>query len=270
MKHVKNESLPAAPAEETGEGKNNVSIHAGHRRRLREAFMRELPDGPDALSQLELLLCYAIPRGDVNPLAHALLDRFGSLGGVLEASPDALLSVTGVGESTAILISLVNTLRRTAAIEETTPCRTFDTLVKLETFLRPLFTGLANERVYLVMLDNGLHLIDCVNIGDGVVNTTPVSIRRIAELCLHRGAACAVLAHNHPHGLAIPSSADLEMTGSLDSALDLLDIQLLEHLIITDHSCCPILRSRKGAVRASPVPGDVDGSFFETFYRGIQ
>ena len=86
---------------------SDLSVHAGHRQRLRERFLRGGPDDLAAHELLELLLGYAMPRVDVNPLAHRLIERFGSLSGVTEASVEELMSVSGVGEYTACLIRLL-------------------------------------------------------------------------------------------------------------------------------------------------------------------
>lgn len=248
---------------------NDGSLHAGHRQRMKNSFLRTVPEEPVPHELLEMLLYYSIPRGDVNPLAHRLIERFGSLTGVLEASAEELCSVPGVGENTACLIRLTDAILRASAIEQAEPSKTYETVSKLDAYLRPRFAGLGNERVYLVMLDNGMRMIDCVAVADGVVNNSVVCVRRIAELCLNRHAACAVLAHNHPHGMAIPSSTDIEMTSTVDNALDILGIPLLEHLIITEHACFPILRSRKGMLRSSPITGEIDEAFYETFYREL-
>lgn len=244
-------------------------IHGGHRQRLRARFLKGGPDDFAPHELLELVLCYAIPRGDVNPLAHRLIQRFGSLSGVLEAGESELRSVDGVGDSTACLLRLLPAVMRAYAVEKNRPAPVFDTVGKLVAYLRPLYVGLTTERVYLILLDNGMRMIDCISLGDGAVNCSAVTVRRIAELCLTNHAACAVLAHNHPKGMAIPSGADLEVTNRVDSALETVGVPLLEHLIITEYSDAAILRGRKGTLRASPITGELDQTFYETFYRDL-
>ena len=85
----------------------NKGIHAGHRQRMKERFRREGLDGFSEHEVLELLLMYAIPQRDVNPLAHTLIKRFGSLAGVLEAHESDLTQVPGVGENAALLLTLM-------------------------------------------------------------------------------------------------------------------------------------------------------------------
>lgn len=256
----------AAPAPTNMSGKSAKSIHEGHRRRLRE---RLLEGGVDALAPhelLELLLGYAMPRVDVNPLAHRLIDRFGSLSGVMEASVEELTAEPGVGEYTACLVRLIPIISRMCAIDQAAKSATYDTIGKLVAFLRPRFMNLMSERVYLILLDNGMRMIDCCLLSEGTINSSAVTVRRIAELCLYTHASCAVLAHNHPKGIAIPSAADIEITQQIESALDVLGVPLLEHLIITEHSDAPILRPRRGMSRLSPVTGQVDAGFYRKFY----
>lgn len=251
---------------ETPATKAARSIHDGHRRRLRERLLR---GGVDALAPhelLELLLGYAMPRVDVNPLAHQLINRFGSLSGVMDASAEELTAETGVGEQIACLIRLIPTISRMCAIEQAKKCQTYDTLGKLADFLRPRFTNLTEERVYLVMMDNGLRIIDCRPIADGTVNSAAVTVRRIAELCLYTHATAIVLAHNHPRGIAVPSSEDIAMTQHIESALALIGVTLIEHLIVTETAVTPILRPRRGMERLSPTTGEVDAGFYRNFY----
>lgn len=241
------------------------SIHAGHRQRLRE---RLLTGGMDALApheMLELLLSYSMPRVDVNPLAHQLVDRFGSLSGVMEASEAELTAEPGVGERTACLIRLIPTIARRCAIDQAQKSTTYDTVGKLVDYLRPFFSGLTTEVVYLVLLDNGMHMIDCCCIAEGSVNSSAVTIRRIAELALYDHAACVVLAHNHPKGVAVPSSTDIDVTRQIESALGVLGIPLLEHLVITEHSHAQILRHHRSTAWISPVTGQRDAGFYESF-----
>ena len=88
-------------------GGDSMGIHDGHRERMKERFKEHGLQSFSELNALELLLFYAIPRRDTNELAHALINRFGSLAGVFEASLHELCEVPGVGESTAQLIMLV-------------------------------------------------------------------------------------------------------------------------------------------------------------------
>ena len=246
--------------------KAQKSIHAGHRERLRARYDRSGMDDFADHEILELLLTYAIPRGDVNGQAHALIDRFGSVAGALDALPEELCEVKGIGPEAARFLTMLPSVFRRYALNKTEPGKPMDTLAKIGEYLHAKYTGVTFERVYLLLFDNSMRLIDCCHLDDGAVNCSKVTMRRVAELCLFKHASCAVLAHNHPMGLAIPSSADIEVTHSVENSLETVGVTFLEHIIVTENSYAPILRHQKGVLRASPITGMIDRQFYERFY----
>ena len=221
--------------------------HEGHRARMRERFLK---DGLSDMAEhevLELLLYAVIPRRDTNETAHELIERFGSLTGVFEAERDALLLVRGIGEGAATYLAAVGqAARRYAAAKisgEEDKGEVFDTPQKIAAYLFPRYMGVGVERVYLLLFDNALHLLDCYRVIDGSVSGVPLSMRKIAERALMKGAAAAVLAHNHPGGVAVPSGDDIRLTRELDEAFRMLEIPLLEHFVFTEHAFAPIMSS---------------------------
>lgn len=240
--------------------------HAGHRKRLRERYARAGMEDFAPHEVMELLLTYAIPRIDVNPMAHALIEEFGSVAGVLDATVEDLRKVDGVGPEAAMFLKMLPEVFRHYQLSGCDGRETYDTVAKLGDYLRALYTGVTVERVYLVLLDNSLKLIDCIPLSEGSVNCSSVTVRTIAEKALGKNAAAVVLAHNHPRGLAIPSGADLEVTQTVECALETIGVPLLEHLIVTENSCAPILRHHKGLLRSSPKTGQIDKAFYERFY----
>ena len=132
--------------------------------------------------------------------------------------------------------------------------------------LMALYTGITFERVYLLLLNNSMGLIDCVPLADGSINSADVNVRRIAELALFKHASGVVLAHNHPRGLAIPSGNDDQITPDVESALETLGVPLLEHIIVTENRYAPIVKQHRGFLRSSPVTGEIDKEFYQRFY----
>ena len=244
-------------------------LHEGHRHRLRERFRRSGLDDFAPHEVIELLLTYAIPRVDVNRQAHALVDRFGSVAGVLDALPHELTEVAGIGEEAATALSMLPPLFRRYELDKCSVKEPMDTIAKIGDFLHAKYTGITFEQVHLLLFDNSMRLIDCCHLADGAVNCARVTVRRIAELSLFNHAAGVVLAHNHPMGLAIPSGADIEVTQSVDNALETIGVPLLEHIVVTENSYAPIMRHHKGLLRASPMTGMVDKVFYEKFYGEI-
>ena len=242
------------------------SIHAGHRDRLRMRYDRSGMDDYADHEVLELLLTYVFSRGDVNDKAHALVNRFGSVAGVLDALPEELQEVDGIGPQAARFLTMLPSVFRRYLLNKTDPGEPMDTLAKIGEFLHTKYTGITFERVYLLLFDNSMRLIACCHLDDGAVNCSKVTLRRVAELALLKHASSVVLAHNHPMGLAIPSSADIEVTHSVENSLETVGVTFLEHIIVTENSYAPILRHQKGILRASPLTGMMDKQFYEHFY----
>ena len=181
-----------------------MSTHAGHRDRLKNRFLEEGLDGFDEINVLELLLFYALPRQDTNPIAHELLNRFGSLAGVLEAPTEALAQIPGMGRHAATLVSLIPALCRRYMVsrQEDRPYLTSTT--QCGDYLIPRFFGFRDEVVGLLCLDAKCRVISCQEIGRGSVNSAGVPTRKIVECALAANAISVVLAHNHPSGIALP------------------------------------------------------------------
>lgn len=211
-----------------------MGLHDGHRKRLKEQFLNH-GDGFHDHQLLELLLCYAIPQGDVNGLAHRLLDRFGSLAGVLDARPEALTQVPGVGEHTAVLLKLIPVLSGRYQADRAGMGTILDSTQAAGQYLRPYFSqGARYEMAYLVCLDGKYKVLGCHKLGEGTVNAAEITPRKLVEIVLAHNATAAILAHNHLSGLALPSNADLMTTQQLRAILRSVDVELLDHLIFTD------------------------------------
>lgn len=211
-----------------------MSIHDGHRKRLRERFLNEGLDNFDELQVLELLLFYSIARQDTNPIAHALLDRFGSLSHVLEAPPEELKKVPGIGDNTAAFVSFVTALSRYYLVNRAASSAILTSIEACGTYLLPRFYGRRNETVFLLCLDAKCKVLCCKEVGEGSVNSAAVPIRRIVEMALGANATSVVLAHNHPSGIALPSDEDIQTTRRLAMALDAVEINLVDHIVVAD------------------------------------
>lgn len=250
----------------SNDSKPQKSIHEGHRNRLRERYRRAGMDDYAPHEVMELLLTYAIPRGDVNPQAHALIKRFGSVAGVMDASIEELCEVKGIGPESALFLKTIPDVFRHYSLSLCNTEKPMDTIAKLGEYLHAKYAGVSIERVYLLLFDNSLRVTECIHLGDGSINSSTITVRTIAEQALRKQAAAVVLSHNHPKGLTIPSSADIEVTQSVESALETLGIPLLEHIIVTENSYAPIMRHHKGLLRSSPVTGRLDKEFYQRFY----
>ena len=214
------------------ESKKN--IHEGHRERLRERFLLQGLEGFQEHEVLELLLTYAIPRIDVNEHAHRLLDRFGSLAGVFDAPIAELKAVEGIGERAASLIKLQPQLMRSYQLSRINreKERCLNSAKKAGAYIQPFFFGCAEERVYLLCLDSGCRLLNCVQLSQGSETFTTVPVKKLVETAVRERAFSVILAHNHPTGVPIPSREDVQTTRNLAKALSLVDIRLVDHLVV--------------------------------------
>ena len=220
-----------------------MSIHDGHRQRLKDRFLREGLDHFDELYVLELLLFYCIPRKDTNPIAHSLLDHFGSFTQVMEATAEELQKVKGVGNHTATLVTLTTAVGRYYAVKRATSVDILDSTTKCGRYLMHRFFGRRNETVFLLCLDAKCKVLCCREVGEGSVNSANIPVRRVVEMALAANATTAIIAHNHPSGVALPSAEDVATTRRLARALDAVEITLADHIIVADEDFVSLVQS---------------------------
>ena len=211
-----------------------MSIHDGHRQRLKNRFLNEGLDNFEELQVLELLLFYCIPRQDTNPVAHRLLDHFGSLSQVLEATPEELKKVSGIGDAVATFLALVTSVGRYYNVNRAASVQILSSLDECGRYLVPRFYGRRNETVFLLCMDAKCKVLSCKEVGEGSVNSAAVPIRRIVEMALGANATSVVIAHNHPSGVAVPSNDDIHTTRRLAMALSAVEITLIDHMVVAD------------------------------------
>ncbi len=207
--------------------------HEGHRARLRQRFRHAGLDAFAPHETLELLLTYAIPRRDTKPIAYALMDRFGSLHAVLQAAPEELMLVEGLGENAATLISLMTPLFRAyrRSAEEDQP-----TLTNQEQAVRyceSLFEGERYEKFYVICLDARMRRLNTALISTGDIAEVRVYARHVLAALTQCNAMGAIIAHNHPSGTAAPSAEDVLLTNGIARLLDGVGIRLYDHMIVS-------------------------------------
>lgn len=233
-----------------------MTMHEGHRKRMRDRFIHEGLEGFADHEALELLLFYAKARGNVNPLAHDLLETFGSLKGVLEARPEQLTTVKGVGEETAALISFMVPMFRKyqeSVLQERRYIRHRHAAAE---YCRTLLTGLRTERFYVISLSADMKVLGQRAVGEGSLTEVPAYPRLVVETALNYNAYGVLLCHNHPGGNARPSPEDVAVTRSIQQVLAQLNIALLDHIIVADADSYSM--SFRGDIsRLSPQGGEL-------------
>lgn len=210
-------------------------IHTGHRQRLRQRFLEEGLDGFNEINALELLLFYCVPRKDTNELAHRLIKYFGSYAAVLNAPFNELKNVEGVSDQIATYLTLQRAAARYYMVSSTADGTVVRNTEEYGNVLMPYFVGRSNETVYLLCLDAKCKVLCCREINEGSVNTANISIRKLLDVVLSSNATSAILAHNHPGGVAVPSPEDIQTTRRVEKALDAVDVYLVDHLVIADN-----------------------------------
>lgn len=239
------------------EKQKKPNFHTGHRDRMRERVKRT---GARALADhelLEMLLYYVQPRRDTNETAHELIEECGSLFAVLDSPEEKLCRVPEVQGQTALYLSLLGELSRRYTLSKTrvtkkNPMQTvYDSPDKIAALMYPRFLGVQKERMYALLFDAGMHLSDVFCVAEGSLNSVSVTVRAIVQRAYQRNAASVVLAHNHPGGVATPSTEDVRLTRDLGAALSLMGVPLIEHFVFTEHAYFPIVASGAAAEEAN-------------------
>ncbi len=217
--------------------------HRDHRARMRKRFLDHGLDNFADHEVLELLLYYGLSRGDVNPLAHALMEDFNSLAGVLEASTEDLCKVSGGGENIATLLHLMPSLFQRYQLSKVSE-KQYDTSQKLAEYLVKYYIDKPREQVVMILLDNSCRIIRVCPIDEGSPSSVRLDVRKMMECVLKYNAASVVLAHNHPRGDCQPSRADIMLTTNVRDLLQKIDVKLVDHIIIAEEQWMSLAASQ--------------------------
>lgn len=222
------------------------NVHKEHRKRVKKEFLAHgfYPDtSPHKV--LELLLFYIVPRVDTNPLAHQLLDRFGSIAGVLDAPVSELITFKGLTESNVGLFKLIMEIARRYWNEQQPKDRSFQSLDEMGAFLCRAHVGFTDERVSVLCLSSDAKRLGYEFLANGNISSVGFSMRDIAEIALRHEAAGIVLAHNHPSGCALPSAEDITATEMISTSLAHIGVHLVDHVIIARDDFVSMAQSAK-------------------------
>ncbi len=209
--------------------------YLGHRDRLRD---RAAEGGFTAIPDYELLELYlfrSLPRGDVKPLAKALLTRFGSMTGVMAASLSELKSVAGVGQTVALDLKLAHEAAVRMGREDVARRTVITSSSQLHAFVRLAMAHESREQFRVLFLDKRNQLIADEIMHQGTVDHAPAYPREILRRALELAASAIILVHNHPSGDPSPSSADISMTREIIDAAKALRIAVHDHLVVGRH-----------------------------------
>lgn len=227
--------LKVLPSAKSRQNANHTHAANGHRARLRQRFLQAGFDGFAEHEKIELILTLCIPRRDVKPAAKALLQQFGSLRGILDAKPEALEKIEGIGSVAPVALKIIKATGIAYLQQEAEQKPLLDGVDKLIDFWRLRLGGLKHEVFEVGYLDNQYYLMrDGVErLEEGIVDRANVYPRKVMEAALRRQAPNIVLVHNHPTGILEASDADIRLTQALVEAGNAVGVTVVEHLIIT-------------------------------------
>ncbi len=193
--------------------------------------------GAQSLSDAELLAIFlrvGVQGKSAVTLAKDVLHYFGSLPRLLASSPEEFIRIHGMGISKWSQIQAAYELVKRSLEDGLAQGSIFSTPGHVKEFLQAKIGGLPHEVFVCLHLDSNLHLIECQELFRGSITQTAVYPREILKEALARNASAMIVAHNHPSGNPLPSSADQELTVTLMNALQLVDIPLLDHCIVSN------------------------------------
>lgn len=219
------------------------SVHSGHRERMRNKYFLNGKDVFEMHEMLEMLLYYAVQRKNTCDLAHLLLNEFGSLSAVLDAPVDVLTNF-GLTEHQVMLLKLIPDF---AELYINDKHNNSDKIINDQTlgeYIKRKYISREKEEVLLLLADAKFKEIFCGFVAKGSINQSPISIRNIVDLAMRYNASAAIIAHNHPSGVAMPSDGDIIATRNIKYALQLVGVKLLDHFVVADNDCVSIAQSR--------------------------
>jgi DNA repair protein RadC len=206
-------------------------FRAGHRQRLRARASLGFAALPD-YELIELILARSLPRGDIKPIAKALIARFGGLAGVFGAGLEELKSVKGVGPAVALDLKLVHEATLRVGRGEVARRAVISSWSALLAYVRTAMAHEAREQFRVLFLDKKNQLIADEVMNHGTVDHAPVYPREVARRSLELSASAVILVHNHPSGDPTPSAADIDMTRQVVEAVRPLRIAVHDHLVV--------------------------------------
>lgn len=204
----------------------------GHRQRLREKFMQAGLAGFHDYEVVELLLTLGTPRKDCKSAAKMAIEKFGSLRGVLEASPEDLGKIEGIGPNNIFGLKLARDLTRHYLSERIEAKEFLKSSQEVVDYLKVNLRDRVREVFMVVYLNGRNQIISFEELFEGTLNTSAVYPREVVQRTLSNHAAAVVFVHNHPSGNTQPSQEDLQITQKLQTAMNAIDVVVHDHIII--------------------------------------
>ncbi len=211
----------------------STNPHKGHRDRVKQKFLKNGTDVMEKHEILELMLFYSIPQRDTNPIAHELLDKFGSISSLID-SPTDILRQAKLSESTIVYLKMIPELCR-LYIQEREERRMGDFDIEvIADIMGAKFIGRTEEAVGLMLFDSARRKLFYDIVNHGSIGSCDMYSRKMMELAVSNKASYAIIAHNHPSSSLLPSKEDLIATNTLMTSFSMVGVKLEDHLIFAD------------------------------------
>ncbi len=236
-----------------------MGVHDGHRQNLKNEFLISGLEGKTDHQALELLLTYSIPRIDVNPIAHELIERFGSLEGVIEAPPEELIKTKYISENSVVLIKLIPEIFKKYQASKWRKKPVLRSTVDIVDYMRPRLQNERNEVLYMLCFDSHYNLNELVRLSEGTPTETLIHSRTVVEHALRTNSRNVVFAHNHPSGNLNASPQDIYLTNSVTKTLANIGIAVADHIIFAGAKAKSILSELEVSIDNSSDYTQADG-----------
>ena len=210
-------------------------LHQKHRERVRSRFLKEGFSSFEDHEVLELLLFYAIPRADTNPLAHKLINEFKTANSLYNAPIEQICKKGGVSEKTAVLIKMIPELARHYNSLAARDIKYISTSQEAGEYVCSMIGRETNEVFAVICLNTQRKIIAFEIIDEGTVSQANIHPRKVVECALRHNASSVILAHNHPSAGAYASENDRLLTSQLCKVLEGIDIEVTDHIIAASH-----------------------------------
>lgn len=213
----------------------------GHRRRLKDIYLAGKYESIADHNLLETFLVCLIPRRDVKPLAYELMNTFGSLESICNAEPDALMSVDGIGEQTAIALSLIGNINDRIIDNSYKSTKKLTSLDDVKEYAKLMLSNESAEKMILVKCANNGNVLNTITLAKGTANAIDIGMDKIVRYALIGDAPSFFIAHNHPNGTFTASQHDVDFTIALKTIFDKMHTDFLDHIIVSPEGCAAIL-----------------------------
>lgn len=222
---------------------NEHNLHKGHRQRLLKKYLENGIQSLEEHEVLEILLFFAFSRCNTNELSHMLIEKFGSVSQVLNASPKEMTEINGVGETAAALLRFLGDFVDTYG-------RVKEPVIKLEgiesviTFCQEFFPNEDKESCHFILLDKRKYLAACLNMTGCAFSLISVDLKQVISKAFNVNASSVIIVHNHPEATSAASNNDVRYTRSMAETFTALNINVVDHIIIGNDGCFSMRKAK--------------------------